>query len=145
MIYTEQTKLALRICFEAHRNQLDKSNLPYVFHPFHLAEQMQTEETIIVALLHDVVEDSAYTLQDLEHFGFSESVLQAVSLLTHDQDTDYFAYIAEIKKNAIARDVKLADLKHNSDLSRLDQVDAAAILRNQKYWKAIQILEQKEQ
>lgn len=144
MIYTKQTKLALRICFEAHKNQLDKSNLPYVFHPFHLAEQMQTEETIITALLHDVVEDSAYTLQDLKNNGFPESVLQAVSLLTHDSDTDYFSYIAEIKKNAIARVVKLADLKHNSDLSRLDQIDTKAILRKQKYLKAIRILEQEK-
>ena len=65
MLYTEMTKKALQLCFDAHRDQKDKSGLPYVFHPFHLAEQMQTEETTVVALLHDVVEDTDYTLADL--------------------------------------------------------------------------------
>ena len=58
MIYTDLTKKALKFCFEAHKNQYDKSGMPYVFHPFHLAEQMTTEETTVVALLHDVVEDT---------------------------------------------------------------------------------------
>ncbi len=70
MIYTELTKKALRLCFEAHKDQLDKSGLPYVFHPFHLAEQMDAEETVCVALLHDVVEDTDYTLEDLIAMGF---------------------------------------------------------------------------
>ena len=58
MIYTALTKKALKLCFEAHRDQTDKSGMPYVFHPFHLAEQMHTEETVIAALLHDVAEDT---------------------------------------------------------------------------------------
>ena len=65
MIYTEQTKKALRLCFAAHRDQSDKAGLPYVFHPFHLAEQMCDEHTVTVALLHDVVEDSDYRIEDL--------------------------------------------------------------------------------
>ncbi|MBR5011946.1 MAG: GTP pyrophosphokinase, partial [Clostridia bacterium] len=81
MIYTESTKKALKLCFEAHKDQKDKSGLPYVFHPFHLAEQMESEETTIVALLHDVVEDSAYTLEDLKNMGFSEAVTDAVALM----------------------------------------------------------------
>ena len=77
MIYTEMTKKALEICFDAHKDQVDKSGLPYVFHPFHLAEQMETEETVTVALLHDVVEDSSYTLEDLEK-DFPPQVVEAV-------------------------------------------------------------------
>ena len=64
MIYTEKTKKALKLCFEAHKNQLDKNGLPYVFHPFHLAQQMQTEETTVVALLHDVMEDTDLSADD---------------------------------------------------------------------------------
>ncbi len=75
MIYTELTKKALKLSFEAHKDQIDKSGMPYVFHPFHLAEQMDTEEKVIVALLHDVVEDTEYSLKDLENMGFPESVI----------------------------------------------------------------------
>lgn len=141
MIYTRLTKLALQICFTAHKEQTDKSQLPYVFHPFHLAEQMQTEETVMTALLHDVVEDSSYTLQDLKDYGFPETVLEAVALLTHDPAVPYPAYIAEIKSNPIARAVKLADLRHNSDLSRLDEIRPADLERRQKYLRAIAVLE----
>ena len=69
MIYTKMTKAALNLCFEAHKNQRDKSGMPYVFHPFHLAEQMKDEKTTIVALLHDVVEDSDVTLDDVRNMG----------------------------------------------------------------------------
>ena len=81
MIYTENIKKALKLCFEAHKNQTDKSGIPYVFHPFHLAEQMQTEETTIVALLHDVVEDTDYTFEDLSAMGFSKEVTDAIGLI----------------------------------------------------------------
>ncbi len=140
MIYTANTKKALKLCFEAHKDQLDKSGMPYVFHPFHLAEQMTDEETTIVALLHDVVEDTDYTLEDLEKMGFSEPVLAALALLTHDESIPYMDYVAEIKKNPIARAVKSADLKHNSDLSRLEVVDERALARNEKYQAAMELL-----
>lgn len=119
MIYTDATKKAMRLCYDAHKNQVDKSGIPYIFHPIHLAEQMQNEETTIVALLHDVVEDSSYTFEDLESMGFSERILTAVKLLTREPGVPYMEYIAKIKENPIARTVKLADLAHNSDLSRL--------------------------
>ncbi len=141
MIYTQKTKQALKLCFEAHKNQVDKNGMPYVFHPFHLAEQMTTEETTITALLHDVVEDTDYTLEDIKQIGFSESVVKAVSLLTHDETVAYMDYVLEIKKDPIARAVKLADLRHNSDLSRLDSVDDVALSRREKYLKAIDLLE----
>ena len=141
MIYTEMTKRALKICFEAHKEQVDKTGLPYVFHPFHLAEQMQTEETIVAALLHDVVEDTDYTFEDLEKMGFGGDVLAALRLLTHDDDTPYMEYVAALKSNPIARAVKLADLRHNSDLSRMDIIDDRALQRAEKYKKAIELLE----
>ena len=141
MIYTEQTKKALKLCFEAHKGQLDKSGMPYVFHPFHLAEQMNTEATTIVALLHDVIEDTVYTLEDLVEMGFEKGVTDAIALLTHSEDVEYMEYVAAIKTNPIAKAVKLADLRHNSDLSRLDIVDEKALNRREKYLKAIDLLE----
>ena len=140
MIYTEMTKKALKLCFAAHKDQTDKSGMPYVFHPFHLAEQMPDEETTIVALLHDVVEDTPYTLDDLREMGFSEKVLAALTLMTHDKSIPYMDYVAKIKENKIAMTVKLADLKHNSDLSRLDAVDEKALKRIEKYRQAIALL-----
>ena len=140
MIYTLDTKKALKLCFEAHKNQVDKSGLPYVFHPFHLAEQMKTEQTTIVALLHDVVEDSEYTIDDLKNMGFSKEVTDAIALMTHADDVDYIDYVRAIAKNPIAKAVKLADLEHNSDLTRLDSVDEKSLTRAQKYKKAKEIL-----
>lgn len=141
MIYTPATKKALKLCFKAHKNQLDKSGLPYVFHPFHLAEQMEDEDSTIVALLHDVVEDTPYTLGDLEKFGFSPQVIEAIRLMTHEEWEPYMHYVARIRENPIARRVKLADLRHNSELSRLDVVDERALARAEKYRNAIKLLE----
>lgn len=140
MIYTPITKKALKLCFEAHKDQTDKSGMPYVFHPFHLAEQMKDEETTIVALLHDVVEDSDITVDDLRKMGFSESVIEAIALMTHQGDAEYMDYVARIKENPIAKAVKLADLKHNSDTSRLDTVTKWDRERVAKYKKAIKLL-----
>ena len=142
MIYTEKTKRAIRLMFEAHKNQTDKAGLPYVFHPFHLAEQMMDEKTTVAALLHDVVEDTDTTLDDLRKMDFGDDVIDALTLLTHDERVPYMDYVAEIKKNPIARAVKLADLRHNSDLTRLDVVDEKALKRVEKYKKAIALLEE---
>ena len=142
MIYTELTKKALRLCFDAHKEQTDKSGLPYVFHPFHLAEQMQNEETTVVALLHDVAEDTDITVDKMTEMGFPKAVTDALRLLTHDDRVDYMDYVRAIKDNAIAKAVKLADLRHNSDLSRLDTVDEKALERVEKYRKALALLEE---
>ena len=142
MIYTPKTKLALKLCFDAHKEQLDKSGMPYVFHPFHLAEQMTTEETTIVALLHDLVEDTDYTIGDLTDMGFDEVVTDAIALMTHAEDVDYMDYVRAIKDNPVAKAVKLADLRHNSDLSRLDVVDEKALQRREKYLRAIALLKE---
>ena len=140
MIYTELSKKALKLCFEAHKEQTDKSGMPYVFHPFHLAEQMTDEVTTVVALLHDVVEDTEITFEDLEKQGFSEEIINTLKLLTHADSVPYMDYVAEIKTSKTATAVKLADLKHNSDLTRLSVVDENALKRKEKYEKAIKFL-----
>lgn len=142
MIYTEKTKKALKLCFEAHKAQLDKSGMPYVFHPFHLAEQMKDETTTVVALLHDVIEDTDYTFNDLIAMGFDGAIIDAIELMTHEEGVPYMDYVEKIKSNPIAREVKLADLRHNSDLSRLDAPTEKDIMRVEKYRKAIVLLEE---
>ena len=142
MIYTALTKKALRLCFEAHKEQTDKTGMPYVFHPFHVAEQMTEEISAVCALLHDVVEDSDYTFEDLAEMGYPQEVIDVLKLLTHDSETPYLDYVKAIAVNPIAKRVKLADLAHNSDLSRMDEgeIDEYAVARTEKYKKAMEIL-----
>ena len=140
MIYTELTKKAMRIAFEAHKEQVDKSGLPYIYHPVYLAEQMTDEVTTCVALLHDVVEDTDITFEQLEQAGFPKEVMEALRLMTHDDAAPYMDYVAALKENPIAVAVKLADLRHNSDLTRLDFVDETAQERMEKYAKAMALL-----
>lgn len=142
MIYTSETKKALKLSFEAHKDQVDKSGMPYVYHPFHLAEQMTDENTTVVALLHDIVEDTDYTIADLKAMGFNSAIIEAIELMTHDDSVPYMEYVKGIRENEIARAVKLADLKHNSDLTRLDVIDEKASGRKKKYEEAIRLLEE---
>lgn len=141
MIYTELTKRAMRIAFDAHKEQTDKSGMPYIYHPIHLAEQMMDEDAVCVALLHDVLEDTDVTFEQLAMQGFGETILEALVCLTHEKAMPYMQYIENIKKDPLARTVKLADLHHNSDLSRLSQVDDAAKRRVEKYREAIAYLQ----
>ena len=141
MLYTEKVKKALEIAFDAHKDQVDKAGLPYIYHPFYLATQMETEDSIIVALLHDVVEDSHYTFEEIESYGFSPSIITALRLLTHEDSEDYITYIHRVKENELARIVKLADLKHNSDESRLSHMDDKVRERLNRYAESIKILE----
>lgn len=142
MIYTTLTKKAMKLCFEAHKDQVDKTDIPYIFHPFHLAEQMDDEISTVCALLHDVVEDSDTTLDDLRIKGFPDEVIEVLALLTHDENVPYMDYVREIKKNPVATKVKIADLTHNSDLSRMEEseIDERALKRNEKYAEALRIL-----
>ena len=140
LMYTPLTKQAMAICFNAHKNQLDKSGMPYVFHPFHLAEQMETEHEVCVALLHDVIEDSDHTPGELSQAGFPDEVVRAVRALTRDPHMHYLDYVARLRQNPIARRVKLADLVHNSDLNRLGYVSHQDRRRVLKYRMAQAIL-----
>lgn len=142
MIYTPMTIKAMKLAYQAHMGQVDHNKVPYIFHPYHLAEQMTDEISCTVALLHDVVEDTAVTLEDLKK-EFPPKVVEAVALLTHDKTKDYFEYVYELKKNPIAKKVKLADLAHNSDETRLEGSDisiAQIEYWRKKYTKAKEIL-----
>ena len=143
MIFTKQTRAALDICYAAHKDQLDKGGLPYVFHPYRVAEQMQTEDEVTVALLHDVVEDSNITIEDLRSRKFPLDVILAVSALTRERGTPYFEYLEKVGKNELARKVKIADLQDNMDLSRLDTPTENDKKRAEKYRRALQLLHER--
>lgn len=144
MIYTKLTNKAMKTAYDAHHGQLDVNGVPYIFHPYHLAEQMPDEITACTALLHDVIEDTDMTIEELEA-EFPREVTDALRLLTHDDSTDYFEYVRALSLNPVARTVKLADLTHNQDESRITDpaaVPAARLERwRRKYKKAREILE----
>lgn len=142
MIYTDLTKKAMKLCFEKHKEQKDKTGLPYVFHPFYLATQMDDEYSTVCALLHDVVEDSDVSFDDLINDEYPIEIIDALKLLTHNSDDDYFDYVRKVCTNKLALKVKIADLKHNSDLSRLDVIDEWALKRQEKYKKALKLIKE---
>ena len=131
---------AKSIAYIAHAGQKDKAGNPYIDHPRTVASKMDTDEEKAVAWLHDVVEDTEWTLDDLKTEDFPESVLEAVELLTHGKNKPYMEYILRIKNNPLARKVKIADLSHNVDLSRLPEVTMKDIMRCRKYLDALDYL-----
>ena len=132
--------LALSIARKAHERQLDKAGVDYIEHPIYVASQVDTEEEKAVALLHDVIEDSPVSAEGLLQAGLPETVVTAVQVLTKKKEQDYQTYLETVKKNPLARVVKLADLKHNSDLSRLSSITEKDKERLKKYKKAIDFL-----
>jgi HD domain-containing protein len=109
---------ALQIAAQAHEGQKDKEGLPYILHPLRVMSRVEGEEAQIVAILHDVVEDTKVTLDDLRRAGFSEAILAAVQCVTHLKDVPYADYVVGCKQNPIARQVKLGDLADNCRLDR---------------------------
>ena len=144
MIYTALVNRAIDIAYEYHHGQKDKSGRPYFVHVMHVAEQMDDEYSACAALLHDTLEDTELKADVLER-EFPGEVVEAVKLLTHKESTDYFDYVREVKKNPIARKVKLADLAHNLDMSRFDgcseNLIESARKRSSKYLEALRILQ----
>ena len=142
MIYTPLTIKAMRIAYDAHHGQVDKCGTPYIFHPVHLAEQMDDEISCCCALLHDVVEDTTITMEDLRR-DFPEEILQVLTLLTHEDSVPYYDYVRAIKTNPIAKKIKLADIAHNSDQTRCvgsDLTEDKLAYFRAKYEKATKIL-----
>lgn len=132
---------AITLALRAHSGQVDRLGHPYVLHPLHLMLQMDTDVERMVAVLHDVVEDTEITLADLEEAGFPPQVLEAVQLLTHNKEqSSYQEYVRALKANPIARKVKLADLQHNMDIRRLDRVRQKDLDRLERYHRAWQAL-----
>jgi (p)ppGpp synthase/HD superfamily hydrolase len=144
MLYTDMTRKALQIAYDAHKGQTDKTGLPYIDHPLHLAEHIGDDETLITAaLLHDVVEDTNITFADLADSGISAQVISALRLLTHNDAVPYMDYVKNIKYsgNKVAIAVKKADLRHNMDPGRILTIDEKAKRRLEKYKDAIDLLE----
>ena len=140
MINTKLTRLASKIAYKAHEGQTDKAGVPYIFHPIHIAEQMDSEESCVVALLHDVIEDSDITLEILSKY-FNDDIIAALRVLTKKENDDYVMYIKRVKTNKLATKVKIKDLEHNRDLTRLNEVTDRDKKRSMKYWEAIRYLE----
>lgn len=142
MYYTPMTKAAMKLCFEAHKDQVDKAGILYIFHPISLAERFREgqETETCVALQHDVLEDTNYTVDNIRAAGMNEEVIEALLLLNHDPKVEYMDYIRHLSKNNIARHVKIYDLQHNSNLSRLEKVTKKDLKRVEKYKEALRIL-----
>lgn len=132
--------IALSIAKKAHAGQVDKAGIDYIQHPLYVASQVKTEQEKAVALLHDVLEDSDITAADLLAYALSNEVVTAVQTLTKKKGQRYQDYLEKVKSNDLARVVKLADLKHNSDLSRLKSVSDTDRERVKKYKNAIRYL-----
>jgi (p)ppGpp synthase/HD superfamily hydrolase len=104
---------AIELAVQAHYSQVSRNGEPYILHPLTVMLKLETETERIVGVLHDVLEDTDYTYEDLEDAGFTDEVLYALDALTKQQDEPYMDYIARVKKNELACKVKLADLEHN--------------------------------
>ena len=141
MIYTDSTKKAMKLIFEKHQNQFDRAGIPYVNHPLHVAESMPDEDSTCVALMHDLIEDTNTTLDDIKAMGFNQKIIETLETLTHDHNEDYYKYVAKLSSNPMAIQVKLSDLYHNSDLSRLNEITEKDLMRCEKYKKCIVYLE----
>jgi (p)ppGpp synthase/HD superfamily hydrolase len=127
---------AIRNAVEAHRGQKDRAGAPYILHPLRMMLRAQTDAERMAAVLHDVVEDTAWTLDDLRARGFPAEVLAAVDALTRRPGEDYDAFVERAAADPIARRVKLADLEDNLDLGRLDRVTADDLERLERYRRA---------
>ncbi len=130
---------------QAHQGQVDKAGEPYILHPIRVMLRVKELTTRQVALLHDVVEDTEVTLNDLRQFGYTDEVIEAVELLTHGPQDDYETYIEQIARNPIAREVKLADLADNLDVTRLSRITEATERRLARYRRAVARLETESQ
>lgn len=130
---------ALVISMKAHKGQKDKAGKKYIFHPIKVAMLSKGYKTKIVALLHDVIEDSDVTIEDLSKY-FDRDIVLAVDCITKKKDQDYQNYLNIVKNNELARKVKIADLTHNSDLNRLEKITEVDRMRKEKYLKAIEFL-----
>ena len=134
---------AIAIASQAHEGQVDKAGAPYILHPLRMMLSVDTPEARMAAVLHDVVEDTPITLDQLRGEGFPATVIEAVEALTKrpEEENDYEAFIRRVAPNPLARTVKLADLRDNCDMSRIALPTEKDRRRIEKYKRAIQYLE----
>lgn len=135
---------AIEIATNAHLNQYDKGGNAYIQHPLSVANMVDSEECKIVAILHDVVEDSEITLNDLIRLGFNDTIINAVDCISKRKHEEYNKYLFRVASNSISSEVKKADLKHNMDITRLSAVTQKDVERIRKYQTALNFLEQFE-
>ena len=141
MFYSEKVKKAALIAYNAHKDQSDKGGYPYIMHPIHIAEQMETEDETIAALLHDVIEDTDIGFDYLKKEGFSDTVINCLKILTKDPNEDYMDYIRKIKKTGgMALKIKKADIAHNMIAERISKKIQSDESRMEKYRAAYDIL-----
>ena len=131
---------AIEIAVNAHREQSRKNGDPYILHPLRLMHAVDSATEKIVAVLHDVVEDTDVTMDQLQSEGFSAEIIEALKLVTHDEQQPYDEYIASIKTNPIARIVKLADLSDNSNVFEIPNLADRDLKRLEKYHRAFKTL-----
>lgn len=124
-----------------HNGQFDKANAPYILHPLRVMLQMETEEEMICAVLHDILEDTPVTAEGLKEMGYSDEIITAISCLTKKENEDYFDFIKRAKQNSIAKKVKKADLSDNMSLDRIKNKTEKDYQRLEKYKKALELLE----
>lgn len=134
-------ELAIEVATQAHKGQLDKGGNPYILHSQAVAAALDSTENKIVAYLHDVVEDTEITLEDLKEMGFTYRIVNSIRILTKPKDISYEDYLKSVKKDSNAWHVKMADIKHNMDISRIPEPTAKDFARIEKYKKALAFLE----
>lgn len=141
MLYSANIKRAMLFACNIHKNDYDKAGYPYIHHVMHVAEQMHTEDETIVALLHDVLEDhrDSQTLRLVNQLGFNDRVYEALHAITRSQTEQYMTYIKRVSRNKIATAVKIADLEHNMQRSRLgNSFDSTSLM--ERYHRAYDYL-----
>jgi len=127
---------AIKIALQKHEGQKDKAGKPYILHPLRVMLQLASEMEMTAGILHDTIEDTDLTLNDLKQQGFPQEIIDAVDLLTHHESEKYEDYIEKIKSNDLARKVKLADLKDNMDYTRIPELKQKDLDRLGKYHRA---------
>ena len=133
----EQLEIAIELAIKYHKGQIDKGGNPYILHPLEIMNNVNRMESKIVAVLHDIIEDTECTVDTLREWGIDEDAIESINTLTHKEGISYMEYITEISYDCIATEVKLGDLQCNMDLSRLNRkITNKDLERNKKYMKA---------
>lgn len=131
---------AISVAARAHKGQKDKAGAPYLLHPLRMMLRMNSETAMMAAVLHDVVEDTDWTLERLREAGFAEEVVEAVDCLTHREGESYEEFVGRVRANPVARQVKVADLEDNMNIRRIGQLGAKDLERLEKYHRAWRVL-----
>ena len=132
--------LAIKIAVDSHRDQIDKGGNPYILHPLRVMLSMNNESDRICALLHDVIEDSVLTFDDLRNYGFTEELLQTIECLTKRVGEPYESFVKRVLADKRAIRIKIADIEDNMDLSRISNISEADLKRVKKYEWALSVL-----